>query len=110
MREVRRAAHHGDDLAAIFHLLAESEPLRFVRHLEVTGVPFETVDIELRAEVDPFGEFHGAVFAEGLHEGFGEGGEFRHRQNGMMEDWNDVNFYFEGGGTVEASLGGLRPM
>ena len=78
MRKIRGAAHHRNDQTMILDLLTELWPFRFICHFQKTRIPLQSFNIELRGEFNPFGDFHRAVFAEGLHEGFGEGGELGH--------------------------------
>jgi hypothetical protein len=78
MGEVGRAAHHRDDAPGVLDFLAKAGPVRFIGHLEEAGIPFESLDLEGGGEADPFGDGHGAILAEGMHEGFGEGGEAGH--------------------------------
>jgi hypothetical protein len=86
MGEVGRAAHHRDDASGVLDLAAEAGPVRFIGHLKEAGIPFESFDLEGGGEADPFGDGHGAILAEGLHEGFGEGGDAGHGGGGAGID------------------------
>src|SRR5690606_36015033 len=65
----------------------EARPVRLVGHLEKAGIPFEPIHLEGRSEADPFRDGHATVFAEGLHEGFGEGGELGHGVSGAARTY-----------------------
>ena len=97
MREVGRAAHHRDGHPEVGDLTAEDRPVGLVGHLEEARVEFQALNIERGGECEPLGEFHRAVFAEGMHVGLREGGDLRHGQAFCP-------------GRVSGSFGGLRPM
>ena len=78
MGKVGAAAEHRDDHSASFHRQAKPWPLAAVSHFEKTGVPFQSVQLQRRGQLDPLRQLHRSRFAELLHEGLGKSRKLGH--------------------------------
>ncbi len=90
MSEVGGTTHHWNDHPVRLDFFTKPGPVSLVRHFQETGIPFHAIDIETGSKRDPFGYGHAAIFAEGLHEGFGKSGELWHRFTEFSGQWSVV--------------------
>jgi hypothetical protein len=70
--EIRGTAEHGDTLAMIFHAPPEYRPVGFIPHLQEAGIPFQAFHLKTYGKIDPFMQFHAAIFAQRIHKSFGK--------------------------------------
>jgi hypothetical protein len=81
VREVRRAAEHGNTQSLVHRDLPRRRPKFRIAQFQKARVKLQAIDIQTRSQFHPLSDGHRAADAQIIHVSFGKSGEFGHELN-----------------------------